>query len=617
MSGGALAVPWHGARLLGGGKARFGVWAPGRRSVSVHITAPYDKTVPLAKGEGGFFTGEVGVVEAGVRYLYRLDDSEEFPDPASLSQPEGVFGPSEVVDQAFPWTADYWMGLPLSDFVVYELHVGTFTAKGTFDAAILELSRLRDLGVTAVELMPVAQFPGRRNWGYDGVFPSAAQDSYGGPDAFRRFVDACHKRGLAVILDVVYNHLGPEGSRVAAYGPYYNPSFQTPWGKALNFDGPDSDPVRAFFIQSALWWLDDCRVDGLRLDATSTIPDLSERPFVAELAEAVAALARRTNRLVYLMAEHLRNDARVVRPRELGGWGLDSQWGDDLHHALHSLLTGEKSGYYADYGGLADLAKAYAEGWCFDGTRVNRWRGRTVGTPGGPLAGRKFVAYWQNHDQVGNRCDGARAASLVSLEAHKLGLGAVLLSPYVPLLFMGDEYGETRPFHFFADFGDGGLREAVRKGRLEEMRSFGWPGEPPDPNAPETFAACVLDPKARDAHAGVRLAALVRELARLRREHPAFKEPGKENMKVEVCGGLPLLAVQRGGGRALALFHFGDRPHEGPAPVPAGRWRLLLDSSDDRWGGAGAAAQTVLASAGECRLKLNPKSFALYEAMGS
>ncbi len=612
-----MAVPWHGARLLGGGKARFAVWAPGRKSVSVRITAPYEKTVPLHKDDDGFFKGVVGTVEAGVRYLYRLDDSLDLPDPASLSQPEGVFGPSEVVDPAFPWGADYWMGLPLSDYVLYELHVGTFTGAGTFDAAVLELSRLRDLGVTAVEVMPVAQFSGTRNWGYDGVFPSAAQNSYGGPDAFRRFVDACHKRGLAVVLDVVYNHLGPEGCRVAEYGRYHDPAFLTPWGPALNFDGQDSDPVRAFFIQSALWWLDDCRVDALRLDATSTIPDLSERPFVSELAEAVTALGRRTNRLVYLMAEHLRNDARVVRPREMGGWGLDAQWGDDLHHALHGLLTGERNGYYADYRGLPDLAKAYADGWTYDGSRVNAWRGRTLGTPGAPLAGRKFVAYWQNHDQVGNRCDGARAASLVSLEAHKLGLGAVLLSPYVPMLFMGDEYGETRPFHFFVDFSDASLNEAVRKGRLEEMRRFGWAGEPPDPSADETFKACKLDAGRRDGHGGVQMCAFVRELLRLRREHPAFKEPGKERMKVSVDEAAQLLLIQRGDGKGLFLLHFGAQPFAGPAPVPAGRWRRLLDSADERWGGAGAASPGVLASAGEALLKLGAKSFAVYESMGA
>ncbi|MDE2293474.1 MAG: DUF3459 domain-containing protein, partial [Elusimicrobia bacterium] len=464
--------------------------------------------------------------------------------------------------------------------------------------------------------MPVAQFPGRRNWGYDGVFPSAAQDCYGGPDGFRRLVDACHQRGMAVVLDVVYNHLGPEGCVHGDFGPYYTDRYRNPWGPSLNYDGRGSDAVRAHFIQSALWWLDDCRVDALRLDAISAILDLSERPFVQELAEAVAGLARRTNRLVHLFGEHLRNDARVVRPRELGGLGLDAQWGDDFHHSLHALLTGEREGPYADFGSLDVLAKAYAEGWAFDGTRVSAWRGRTLGTPGDPLPGRRFIAYWQNHDQVGNRTDGGRAAALVSLEAHKLGLGAALLSPYLPLLFMGDEHGETAPFHFFCDFKDAGLQGAVREGRRRELREyFGWAGEAPDPNLPETFAGCVLGGRRGETASARSVSALVRELLRLRREHPGFKEPAKERMKVSAAAEPPLLAVERGG-RALCLFHFGDVPFEGEAPVPSGRWRLLLDSSDPRWGGAGPAAPAALASSGTAALRLAPKSFAVYESMG-
>ncbi|MBI3300168.1 MAG: malto-oligosyltrehalose trehalohydrolase [Elusimicrobia bacterium] len=572
--------------------------------------------MPLGKTDGGFFTGIADNVPPGARYVLRLDGEAEFPDPASLSQPDGVFGPSEVVDAEFDWQAHYWLGHPLADYVIYELHVGTFTKEGTFDAAARELSRLKDLGVTAVELMPVAQFPGARNWGYDGVFPSAAQSTYGGPDAFRRFVDAAHRRGIAVILDVVYNHMGPEGCRLREFGPYFTDRFTTPWGPALNMDGAHSDAVRAYFIQSALWWLDDCRVDALRLDATSTLLDLSERPFLTELAEAVADLGRRSSRLVHLIAEHLRNDARVVRPRELGGFGLDSQWADDLHHGLHVLLTGERPGPYAEFSGLPDLAKAYAEGWTFDGSRYNSWRGRTLGTPAGALPGRRFVAYWQNHDQVGSRVDGARAASLVSGEAHKLALGAVLLSPYLPMLFMGDEYGETAPFHFFADFADPGLREAVRAGRQRELAEhFGWSGTPPDPNDPETFAVCVLAPKRREAPGAVRLSAFVREALRLRREHAAFKEPAKERMKVAVSEAPPALVVSRAAGRGLLVLHFGDVPFEGELAAPAGRWRLMLDSSAESWGGPGGGAPAALASSGTANVRLNPKSLVFYEAM--
>ncbi|MBI5596892.1 MAG: malto-oligosyltrehalose trehalohydrolase [Elusimicrobia bacterium] len=616
MSAGALALPVHGARHLGGDRTRFCVWAPAHERVDIRITAPYEKSFPLQKGADGFFLGVADNAPPGTRYLVRLGGDRESPDPASLSQPDGVSGASEVVESGYDAKARYWMGLPLADYALYELHVGTFTPEGTFDAAARQLSRLKDLGVTAVEVMPVAQFPGTRNWGYDGVFPSAAQNSYGGPEAFRRFVDACHERGMAVVLDVVYNHLGPEGCVLAEFGPYFTDRYRNPWGHALNFDGPHSDAVRAFFIQSALWWVEGCGVDALRLDATSTILDLSERPFLAELAEAVSASARRTNRLVHLIAEHLRNDGRVVRPREMGGLGLDAQWSDDFHHALHALLTGETAGYYADFGTLQDFAQAYSEGWVHDGTRRSAWRGRTFGTGAGQIPGRRFVVYWQNHDQVGNRSEGARAGALVSLEAHKLALGATLLSPYLPMLFMGDEHGARAPFHFFADFSDAGLRDAVRTGRARELKEhFGFPGSPPDPFDPETFQACVLEPRSAEGVSAQGVAALVRELLRLRREHRAFKEPAKERVRVRAHSDPPVLCVERGGGAGLLLLHFGEVPFDGPLPLPTGRWRLLLDSADARWAGAGAAAVPVLAGTDSTSVRLAPKSFALYEGM--
>ncbi|TBR16862.1 malto-oligosyltrehalose trehalohydrolase [bacterium] len=601
----------HGARVVGAGKTRFGLWAPARSRVELLVTGPYEKAVPLARGADGYFTGVVENAPPGTRYLYRLDGGLSIPDPASLSQPEGVAGPSEVVDTAFDWKSPYWLGLPLGETVLYELHVGTFTKEGTFDAAAKRLSALKDLGVTAVEVMPVGQFPGARGWGYDGVFPSAAQHSYGGPDGFRRFVDAAHARGLAVVLDVVYNHLGPEGCRLAELGPYFSDRHRNPWGAALNFDGPDSDPVRAYFLQSALWWLDECRVDGLRLDATAAILDVSERPFVAELAEAVSALARRSNRLIHLFAEHLLNDCRVVRPREMGGWGVDAQWGDDLHRSLHALLTGERAGPYADFGTLGAAAKALSDGWVYDGTAYSGWRKRTVGTSAAGLPGRRFIAYWQNHDQVGNRPDGSRAASLVSLEAHKLGLGAVLLSPYTPLLFMGDERGERAPFHFFADFSDEALRRAVREGRGRELKAhWGWEGVPPDPFAPETFAACVLDESRPPTLSGDRTAAYVRELLRLRREHPGLKDGSRE--KTAVSAADPVVVMGRG--EALVLLHFGETVFSGALKLPPGRWRLILDSADDRWDGPGAQAQAALSSDGSAAVRLAPKSLAVYEA---
>lgn len=342
--------PGLGAIYLGDGRCRFRVWAPFSQRVQVHIIAPQDRVVPLARDSWGYHQGMVEGAEPGSLYLYLLDGGKERPDPASRSQPQGVHGPSEVVDPTFPWEDGAWSGLPLRDYVIYELHVGTFTPEGTFEAVIPHLDYLRDLGVTAVELMPVAQFPGGRNWGYDGVYPFAVQDSYGGPSGLKLLVDACHQRGLAVALDVVYNHRGPEGNYLGDYGPYFTERYRTPWGHALNFDGADSDDVRRYFVENALFWVTEYHVDALRLDAVHAILDHAPRTFLEDLAEAVHEQAERLNRRVYLMPESSANDARLIRSRELGGYGLDAQWNDDFHHALHTLLTGERQGYYQDYG---------------------------------------------------------------------------------------------------------------------------------------------------------------------------------------------------------------------------------------------------------------------------
>ena len=328
------------------------MWAPLAEQVEVRLVSPREELVPLQKGERGYFSAVVAGVEPGSLYFYRLNGQQDFPDPASRFQPQGVHGPSQVVDPRFPWDDGHWSGLPLRDYVIYELHVGTFTPEGTFDAVIPYLDELKELGLTALELMPVAQFPGGRNWGYDGVFPFAVQNSYGGPEGLKRLVNACHQRGLAVVLDVVYNHLGPEGNYLANYGPYFTERYRTPWGPALNFDGPDSDEVRRFFIDNALFWGSEYHIDALRLDALHAIVDLSPQPFVAELAATVHRARERWNRKFYLMAESDLNDVRLVRSPDLGGYGLDAHWNDDFHHALHTLLTGEQTGYYADFGSV-------------------------------------------------------------------------------------------------------------------------------------------------------------------------------------------------------------------------------------------------------------------------
>ncbi|MFC2021566.1 alpha-amylase family glycosyl hydrolase, partial [Chloroflexota bacterium] len=339
-----------GATCLGDSRCRFLVWAPLAERVDVHIVSPLEMIVPLEKDDKGYHRGVISGVSERCRYYYRLDGALECPDPASRFQPDGVHGPSQVIEADFPWEEQEWSGLSLEKYIIYELHPGTFTAEGTFDAIISRLAYLKDLGVTTLELMPVAQFPGSRNWGYDGVYPYAVQDSYGGPEGLKKLVDSCHRQGLAVVLDVVYNHLGPEGNYLANYGPYFTESYKTPWGAALNFDGPHSDEVRRFFIENALVWLTEFHIDALRIDAVHSIMDNSPYTFIEELTDSFHQQASSLKRQAYLIAESSANDARLVKEPEAGGYGMDAQWNDDFHHALHTLLTGEQSGYYQDYG---------------------------------------------------------------------------------------------------------------------------------------------------------------------------------------------------------------------------------------------------------------------------
>jgi maltooligosyltrehalose trehalohydrolase len=430
-----------GAVYWGGGECQFHVWAPLAQKVEVHVVFPEERIIPLDRSEEGYHHARAEGVEPGHRYLYRLDDREERPDPASRFQPLGVHHASQVTDPRFPWSDNCWFGIPLRDYIIYELHVGTFTEEGTFEAIEAHLDYLKNLGITAIELMPVAQFPGDRNWGYDGTYPFAAQNSYGGPDALKRLVDLCHTKGLAVILDVVYNHLGPEGNYLRSFGPYFTDRYGTPWGEAVNFDGPHSDHVRRFFIENALYWLTEFHMDALRIDAVHAILDFSSRPFLEELGLAVREAARRVNRQLFLMPESALNDSRIIRSREMGGFGLDAQWNDDFHHALHALLTEERFGYYEDFGRFRDLVAAYRDGFVYSG-QYSSYRKRRHGRSSRDIPSQRFIVFSQNHDQVGNRMQGERLSELVPFEALKLAAGTVLLSPFIPLLFMGEEYGE-------------------------------------------------------------------------------------------------------------------------------------------------------------------------------
>lgn len=582
------------------GTCTFRAWAPLRESVDVKIIAPVERFVPMDRDAKGYWRAAAQDIGPGARYLYRLDNERERPDPASRYQPEGVHGPSQVVDvAAFPWSDGAWRGLPLESFIMYELHVAAFTSQGTFEKIIPRLDALRDLGITAVELMPVSQFPGARNWGYDGVYPYAVQNSYGGPEGLKSFVDACHKRGMAVILDVVYNHLGPEGNYLAEFGPYFTDKYRTPWGQAINFDGPYSDEVRAYFIGNALSWITDYHIDALRLDAIHGIFDFSAKHFLQELGEEVHRSAEELGRRIHVIPESDLNDARLIVPRELGGYGLDAQWSDDFHHCLRTLLTGEKSGYYEDFGAIDQMEKAYRDGFVYSG-QYSSHRKRRHGTSSNNRPTRQFVVFSQNHDQVGNRMMGDRLSTLVTFEALKLAAGSVLLSPYLPLLFMGEEYGETAPFLYFVSHSDPGLIEAVRKGRKEEFKHFGWKGEPPDPQDEQTFLASELHWEERTKGSRGTLLRFYTQLIALRTKTPALFELSRERTEVRDCPAERVLTMLRwsgdGASRVCLLLNFGTGDASFRVSIPEGEWEKVLDSADGMWDGPGSALPGRLGS---------------------
>lgn len=586
---------------------RFTVWAPGAsrvtvvtepaggggRAVATGLTAPSAPPAPLALSDltpppslslddltigtplepagDGYWSGAVPGVAAGSAYGFALDrpdgGREALPDPASRHQPWGVHGPSAVVDTGrFRWTDHGWQGVPLADVVYYELHVGTFTPAGTLEAAAGELPRLAALGITMVELMPVNAFPGVRGWGYDGVFPSAVHHPYGGPEALAAFVDAAHVLGIGVTLDVVYNHLGPEGNVLGRFGPYFTDRYHTPWGPAVNFSEAGSDGVRHLFVDSATRWVSEFHVDGLRVDAVHAIVDPTALPFTEELVTAVHAAAADAGRTVVVTAESADNDPRLVRPATAGGIGFDAVWNDDFHHALRVALTADTAGYYTDFAsGAADLAEAYRHGFVQRG-RQSANRGRRHGRPLPPdVAPGRLVVFSQNHDQVGNRQEGERLDAHLSPEQRRLAAAAVLLSPFTPLLFMGEEYGDTAPFPYFVDHGDPELLEAVRQGRAAEFEGFEWEGDTPDPGSEVTFASARLDPELRAQPAHRDLEALYFELLTVRRQWPVLA--GATTWPdVAHDDGLVTLSFDVGDGRLLVALNFSADER----PVPAG-----------------------------------------------
>lgn len=589
-----------GARPVKDG-VQFTVWAPRAQTVCVRLietdqpAAAHDlarEPIPMNRVGSGYYQVTIPGISSGSRYRYVLNGERERPDPVSRFQPAGVHGPSVVVNpEAFCWSDHNWKGVPLESLIIYELHVGTFTPAGTFQAIIPRLPYLRDdVGVTAIELMPVAQFPGTRNWGYDGAYLYAPQNSYGGPEGLKELVNACHEHGLAVILDVVYNHLGPEGNYLEEYGPYFTDRYRTPWGKAINYDGPESDEVRRYIVSNALYWITEYHIDALRLDAIHGIYDFSARHILRELAEAVHALAAQLERTVLVIAESDLNDVRVIAPIAEGGHGLDAQWNDDFHHALHTLLTGERSGYYEDFGRLDQLATALRDGFVYTGQH-SRYRRRRHGSSARHRPPAQFVVFAQNHDQIGNRAQGDRLSTLVPPDALKVAAATVLLAPNTPLLFMGEEYAEVAPFLYFIDHGDPSLIEAVRQGRLEEFRAFGWQAVP-DPQDPATFERSCLRQDLIEEPGRLALLRWYRQLITLRKRIPALgavRDPA-DQPRIWTFDSEQVLVLQRRapeGPVALIVLGFNHVPRGIRLQEPKGRWVLQLSGSSREFGGSG------------------------------
>lgn len=594
----------------------FLVWAPRAKAVDLHILLPRERVIPMKSQERGYFHALVNDVPSGLQYDYRLNGETDRPDPVSRFQPQGVHGPSQVLDAHFKWTDASWRGLPLRNYVLYELHVGTFTPEGTFDAIIPRVADLKALGVTVLEIMPVAQFPGSRNWGYDGVYPFAVQNSYGGPEGLKRLVDACHQQGMGVILDVVYNHLGPEGNYAGDFGFYFTEVYKTPWGAALNYEQEYSDEVRRYFIENALQWITDFHMDGLRLDAIHAIVDPSASPFIQELGEACHRRAAELNREVQIIAESNRNDRRTVMPLNRGGWALDAQWNDDFHHSLRVALTGERTGYYQDFSGAPDLAKSLREGFVYTG-EYSIFRKRRYGNSSRDLPAQTFVVFAQNHDQVGNRKVGDRLSAVISFEQAKLAAAVTLLSPYVPLLFMGEEYGEKAPFQYFVSHTDPSIIEAVRKGRGEEFASFEWAGDLPDPQAETTFLNSKLRWDLRSQAEHRKLLDFYRELLRLRRENPVLASLDHHSQEVTTLANGKLICVRRwaGEGQIAAAFHFGEASLLAELPFPEGGWEVLLDSTADRRTGPDGETLKANNSLGTVQVVLKPWSVCVWSLL--
>jgi len=577
------------------GAAEIYLWAPKAGRVSLVSS---DLQLDLVKEDHGYWFLETPEIKENDRYSFNIwpvgDANDPQPggqylqraDPASLWQSNGVSGDSAAYHlHTFQWTDQDWGGVPLAEFVIYELHAGTFTDAGDFKAIESKLEYLKALGITAIELMPVAQFSGDRNWGYDGVFPFATQNSYGGPEALKSLINACHQNGLAVILDVVYNHMGPEGNYFNDFGPYFTDKYQTPWGQAINFDDANCDPVRSYFIENVLMWFRDFHIDALRLDAVHAIKDFSAKHILQEIKEYVNELSAYTGKSHQLIVELDLNDPKYINQLDNGGYGMDAQWVDEFHHALRVAAGQETNGYYSDFKGIEDLGKSYEDAYVYDG-QYSPHREKKFGAKAAKNEGKQFIVFSQNHDQVGNRMLGERTSELVSFEMTKLMAAAVFCSPFLPLLFMGEEYGETNPFQFFTSHSDKELIEAVRKGRKAEFAAFHSGEETPDPQSDDTFLHSKLDWKKIDQEPHHKLLQYYKTLIALRKEHKSLSVLNRENVKAIVFADQNCLMLERWheDERLLCVMNFSNQKQVLKLES-AYNYQNIFNSASNLWGG--------------------------------
>ncbi|MDP8267026.1 MAG: malto-oligosyltrehalose trehalohydrolase [Candidatus Aceula meridiana] len=592
----------------------FTVWAPSKNSIEVKVLSPQKLTVKLQKNKEGYWHGKVSNILPESIYLYVVDGNLERPDPASFYQAEGVHEPSCIINHSsFQWKDQDWKGVPLEEMIMYELHVGTFTQQGTFDGIIQKLDYLKELGINAIEIMPVSQFPEGRNWGYDGVYPFAVQNTYGGPEKLKRLVDQCHQHDIAVILDVVYNHLGPEGNYLGDFGPYFTRKYKTPWGLAINFDDNNNSGVRNYFIQNALYWFEHFHIDALRLDAIHGIYDFSEKHILKELAEKVEGHSQREGRKHYLIAESDLNDKRIIEPKEEDGYGMDAQWLDDFHHSLRTIIAEDKRGYYCDFGNIKQVVKAYEQGFVYDG-EYSEHRKKNFGSSSQHLEPKQFVVFIQNHDQVGNRMMGERLSQLVDSESLKLAAGAMMFSPYIPMLFMGEEFAAETPFLYFISHLDAGLVKAVQQGRKKEFSAFNWHGEPPDPFDRGTYLQSKLRWASLEDQRHKDMFDFYRKIIQLRKSLSSLRTLTRKGLSVSWNEKDLLVVISRSCGESYTCCYMNfskseiNATHANQIREPMSK---VIDSADKKWNGPGTLSPDVVSSSSE--ININPRSFILFK----